>query len=67
MRSCLRQRYDVQPGTDTPELLALSAQGRSVQLRRNRGGQGVLLIDAAGAEFASALQAALDAVSKAAP
>lgn len=67
MRSCLRQRYDVQPGTDTPELLELSAQGRSVRLRRNRGGQGVLLIDAASAEFASALQAALDAVSKAAP
>jgi hypothetical protein len=67
MRNCLLQRYDVKPVTDTPEKLTLEAQGRHIRLLRNRSGQGVLLLDAATAEFAASLISTLDPVSKSAP
>lgn len=67
MRNCLLQRYDVEPTLDSAEEVTLTAGGRSILLLRNRQGQGVLLVDAATAEFAKALRSTLDSVSKAAP
>lgn len=67
MRTQITQHYDAAPATDTAELVQLQSQGRSVLLQRNREGQGVLLLDAATSEFASALRAACDSVSKGAP
>ncbi|MES2507513.1 MAG: hypothetical protein V4599_12480 [Verrucomicrobiota bacterium] len=67
MRNCLLQRYDAEPVKDTAEEVMLAVGGRTVQLLRNRQGQGVLLVDAATAEFAQALRSTLDSVSKAAP
>jgi hypothetical protein len=64
MRNCLLQRYDVKAGTDTADVVSLEANGRHVHLIKNRAGAGVLLIDAASAEFASALRTASDGVSK---
>lgn len=55
MRSCLTQRYDTKLGVDTPDRIALEAQGRQVRLIMNRDGLGVLLIDAATPAFAEAL------------
>jgi hypothetical protein len=66
MRTCLLQRYDVPASKETAELVSLEAQGRTVHLLKNRAGAGVLLIDAASADFASSLRTALDGVSKAA-
>jgi len=48
-------------------VLVLRPPGRSLRLRVNRGGRGVLLIDAADDATASALQAAVNAVSADAP
>jgi hypothetical protein len=67
MRHLLLQRYDVKPEVDEPRTVSLSTAERHVHLIKNRGGAGVLLIDAAAAEFASALRAAFDGVAKAAP
>lgn len=55
MRNCLAQRYDARPSLDTAGQFSLEAQGRHVRLIMNRGGTGVLLIDAATAAFAEAL------------
>ncbi|MEN3941657.1 hypothetical protein WJU23_10225 [Prosthecobacter sp. SYSU 5D2] len=66
MRNCLLQRYDVKAATDTPEELVLDAQGRHIRLLRNRNGQGVLLLDAATADFVKNLRTTLDGDSKAA-
>jgi len=54
MRSCLTQRYDAKPTIDEPGKVTLEAQGRHLRLMTNRGGQGVLLIDAATPAFAEA-------------
>ena len=59
MRHCLTQRYDVEPSLDAPGNLSLQAQGRSIHLISNRAGKGVLLIDAATAQFAEALKKSL--------
>ena len=67
MRNGLTQRYDTKPTTDTADAMSLESQGRQVHLLRNRGGLGVLLIDAADPGFASALRFTLDSVSKPAP
>ncbi len=67
MRTCLLQRYDVKPETDLPDEVTLQGQDRFIRLSRNRNGQGVLLIDAATAEFAQALHSTLNSVSKSAP
>lgn len=64
MRNCLLQRYDVKPDKDQPEEVTLSVGGRSVQLLKNRNGQGVLLLEAATAEFAGSLRSTLNPVSK---
>lgn len=64
MRNCLLQRYDVEASKDTPELLELVADGRHVRLIRNRSGQGVLLLDAASADFSTALFSTLEAPAK---
>lgn len=66
MRTCLLHRYDVKAATDMPEELAMEAQGRHIRLLRNRSGQGVLLLDAATADFAKELRSTLDGDVKAA-
>lgn len=65
MRNWLDQRYDVALAKDTPEEVALSAQGRHIRLLRNRNGQGVLLLDAATEDFASRLHTTLESSSPA--
>lgn len=67
LRNWLLQRYDVKPGSDSADEVKLEAQGRHIQLLRNRSGQGVLLLDAATADFSSALRSTLEPVSKSAP
>lgn len=58
MHNNLRQQYGL-PEAEAPDgLLSFQAGGRQVTLQRNRGGQGVLLIDAAAGEFASRLEQA---------
>ncbi|TDU70931.1 hypothetical protein EI77_02049 [Prosthecobacter fusiformis] len=64
MRNCLLQRYDVEAKTDSADVVSLEAGGRYILLLRNRNGQGVLLVDAATAEFAQGLRSTLDSVSK---
>ena len=67
LRTCLLQRWDIEAESGTGTTLVLRPAGRSVRLRHNFGGRGVLLIDAADDATASALQAAVDAVSADAP
>lgn len=67
LRTCLLQRWDVDPEAGEGDVLVLRPPGRSLRLRVNRGGRGVLLIDAADDATASALQAAVNAVSADAP
>jgi hypothetical protein len=67
LRTCLEQRWDVEPETGDDRVLVLRPQGRSLRLLINLGGRGVLLIDAADDATASALQAAVNAVSADAP
>lgn len=67
MRNWLLQRYDVKATVDSAEEFSLQDQGRHIQLLRNRGRQGVLLMDAATAEFGMALRSTLNTVSKDAP
>ncbi len=54
----LRQQYQLPASEATEGVLSFQAAGRQVTLQRNRGGQGVLLIDAAAGEFAGALERA---------
>lgn len=65
MRTSLLQRYD-QPAdvASGDSALEFTAQERSVRLSINRQGSGVLLIDAATAEFAKAAAAKFDAPAK---
>jgi hypothetical protein len=67
MREVLTHRYDIKPPGDEGGRLAFTARDRHVELIRNRGGLGVLLIDAGDADFASALRNALDGLPKGAP
>lgn len=64
MRNVLLQRYDIPAATDEPGALSLEPNGRAVHLLKNRSGAGVLLIDAASADFASSLRSTLNEVSK---
>jgi hypothetical protein len=58
MRECLRQRYGVQVTMADSGAVDFEAQGRHVSLTRNRGGSGVVLIDAGTAAFAKGLKEA---------
>lgn len=60
MRNWLLQRYDVKATTDSPSELTLDTADRHVRLLLNRSGQGVLLLDAATADFAEAMRATLN-------
>lgn len=62
MRSCVTQRYDATPELDEPGKVTLKAQDRHVRLLSTHGGQGVLLIDAATAEFADAAEKAVSSL-----
>ncbi len=58
MLNNLRQQYQL-PSADAPDgLLSFQAADRQVTLKRNRSGQGVLLIDAAAGDFAAKLERA---------
>ncbi len=67
LRTSLLQRWDVEPEPDAGAVLVLRPPGRSLRLLNNLNGRGVLLIDAADDATASALQAAMNAVSADAP
>jgi hypothetical protein len=67
LRTCLLQRWDVEPEPADGAVLVLRPPGRSLRLLNNLNGRGVLLIDAADDATASALQAAVNAVSADAP
>lgn len=67
LRTCLLQRWDVEPEPGDGTVLVLRPPGRSLRLLNNLNGRGVLLIDAADDATASALQAAVNAVSADAP
>lgn len=67
LRTCLQQRWDVEPEPGDGAVLMLRPPGRSLRLLNNLDGRGVLLIDAADDATASALQAAMNAVSADAP
>ncbi len=67
LRTCLLQRWDVEPEPGKSDVLVLRPPGRSLRLISNLDGRGVLLIDAADDATASALQAAMNAVSANAP
>lgn len=67
LRTCLLQRWDVEPEPGKSDVLVLRPQGRSLRLLNNLNGRGVLLIDAADDATASALQDAVNAVSADAP
>lgn len=58
MRSCVTQRYDAKPEVDDPGKVTLKADDRHVRILSTHGGQGVMLIDAATAEFADAAEKA---------
>lgn len=56
MQHSLSQRYQVKPVSETADVIEWQPPERFVSLRKNKGGVGVLLIDAASADFAKALQ-----------
>ena len=58
MQNNLRQQYELPTAEEGGESMSFQAGGRQVTLQRNRSGQGVLLIDAAAGEFATALERA---------
>lgn len=55
MAECLRQRYKVPLTGKEQGIISFEAQGRYVTLLRNRGGAGVLLVDAGEGELAKEL------------
>lgn len=67
MRNWLLQRYDVKATTDAPAELVLDTPERHVRLLLNRNGQGVLLLDAATADFAEAMRSTLNPQKPSAP
>lgn len=56
MQNSLSQRYQAKPVSETADTAEWKVAERFVSLRKNKGGVGVLLIDAASADFAKALQ-----------
>lgn len=58
MRNNLRQQYQLPAEAAAGDVFSFQAAGRQVTLQRNRGGQGVLLIDAAANDFAATLERA---------
>jgi hypothetical protein len=55
MAECLRQRYSVPLTGKETGVISFEAQGRFVTLMKNRGGAGVVLVDAGEGELAKEL------------
>lgn len=61
MTECLKQRYAVEVELEGEAIKPLLVKGRRVVLMKNRGGQGVLLIDGADGPFNEALRERFEA------